>query len=327
MILILTMPQFGESITQAKIVQWLKKEGDSVKEAEPLVEMETEKSVFAYESPFQGKLVKILAPAGENDIPVGAEIAQFDVSDEDGKKYLSLGVGKETTKESTVLPKVQTIPLAPIRARIADNMILSKQKIPHAGCSLDVDFGTAEKWRVSQAKPPSYLSIAVMAVLKTLKNYPSLNSSLKEAEGKRWIEQYHDVHLGIAVATPQGLMVPVIHNAQAKTFSEIREEIERLVAGGRSGALKVDDLTGATFTVNNTGAIGATRSVQIIPYPQAAILATNRIVRKPWGVGEKIEIRPIMSLDIAFDHRIIDGDEAGRFLTELKKNLESGSFF
>jgi pyruvate/2-oxoglutarate dehydrogenase complex dihydrolipoamide acyltransferase (E2) component len=382
------MPQFGESITQARIVRWLKKEGESVQEVEPLVEMETEKAVFAYESPFRGKLTKILVKE-EAEVAVGTEIAHFEVSEADGKKYLSLGIGKAVggevakveapsaagkglsplirslakeqgipleevekipgtgpggriTKEDLltyvkgrVRPApaepaaragVKTIPLTPIRARIAENMMLSKSKIPHAGCSLDVDLSAIEAWRTGRKEAPGYLSFAILAVIKALRAHPVLNSSWREAEGRRWIEQYDYVHLGIAVSTDQGLMVPVIRNAHTLSLNQIVKEIERLVEAGRKGALTVQELTGATFTVNNAGALGTVRSHQIIPHPQAAILATNRVVRRPWVAGDKVEIRPIMGLDLAFDHRIIDGDVATRFLVTVRDNLEKFDF-
>ena len=385
------MPQFGESITQARVVHWLKKEGESTKESEPLVEMETEKAVFAYESPFRGKLAKVLVKE-EAEVAVGTEIAHFEVTEEDGKKYLSLGIGRavggavapattptagkglsplirslakehgipqeevekipgtgasgRVTKEDflayvqrrggsrtapTMTPParegVKTIPLTPIRSRIAENMVLSKSKIPHAGCSLDVDFSAIEKWRASRtASTPGYLPFAVLSVIKALKTHPIINSSWKEGEGRRWIEQYDYVHLGIAVATDQGLMVPVIRNAQTLSLDQIIKEIERLVEAGRKGALTVQELTGATFTINNAGALGTVRSYQIVPHPQAAILATNRVVRRPWAVGDKIEVRPIMGLDLAFDHRIIDGDVATRFLVTVRDNLENFDF-
>src|SRR3989338_7004655 len=312
----LTMPQFGESITQARIVHWLKKEGEVVKELEPIVEMETEKAVFAYESPFRGKLVKILE--GEDvEAPVGKEIAEFEVTEQDGKKYLSLGIGKTDqgeTKATKLAPLirslakennvpleeaekipgtgpsgritkddflnylkgrgggvapvregVKTIQLSAIRARIAEKMILSKSKIPHAGCSVDVDLTAIEKWRASRKEILSYLPFAMIAVLKALKKFPMLNSSWKEADGRRWIEQYDFVHFGIALSTDQGLMVPVIRNAHAMKFSELIKETYRLVESGRKGGLSVQELTGATFSVNNAGALGAARTLQIIP--------------------------------------------------------------
>src|SRR3990167_5601475 len=111
MLLSITMPQFGESITQARIVHWLKKEGDSTQEGEPLVEMETEKAVFAYECPFKGKLVKILEK-DDAEVPVGREIAHFEVTEGDGKKYLSLGIGKVVGKEGVkggVTPLIRSL--------------------------------------------------------------------------------------------------------------------------------------------------------------------------------------------------------------------------
>lgn len=373
MLISLTMPQFGESITQARIVHWLKKEGDSVKEGESIVEMETEKAVFDYESPFRGKLVKILE--GEDvGAPVGKEIAQFEVSEQDGKKYLSLGIGKTdqggtkaalaplirslakehgvTIEEAEKIPGtgpggritkddfqnylkgrgagvapvregVKTIQISAIRARIAEKMLLSKSKIPHAGCSVDVDLSAIENWRASRKEIRSYLPFAMMAAMKALQKFPMLNSSWKEADGRRWIEQYEFVHIGIALSTGQGLMVPVIRNAQSMKFSELIKESDRLVESGRKGGLSVQELTGATFTVNNAGALGAVRTLQIIPHPQAAVLAINRVVRRPWVVGNAIEIRPVMGIDLAFDHRIVDGDQATGFVTEIAGNLEN----
>ncbi|HSA58435.1 MAG TPA: dihydrolipoamide acetyltransferase family protein [bacterium] len=420
MLIALTMPQFGESITQARIVHWLKKEGDAVAEQEPLVEMETEKSVFSYESPFKGRLVKILEQ-DDAEAPVGKEIAEFEVSEEDGKKYLSLGIGKkvdssrrepsvrpepsgatpkgaagaetsfapppeqpapassklapliralakehgislgdaekipgtgpggrvtkddlikfvsgrglarQTPTAATPMPPVErpgvtSVPLAPIRARIAENMVLSKKTIPHAGCSVDVDLKLIDTWRSGQEKAPSYVIFAIVAVIKALKSHPLINSAFKEKEGRHWIETYEHVNMGIAVATEQGLMVPVMRNAQKLSFREVEKEMVRLVEGGRKGTLKVEDLTGATITVNNTGAVGAVRTQQIVPPGQSSIIAFNKVVKRPWAVGDKIEVRPIMGLDIAFDHRLIDGNHAGRFLTEVAKNLENFDF-
>lgn len=372
----LTMPQFGESITQSRIIHWLKKEGELTQESEPLVEMETEKAIFAYECPFKGKLVKILEQ-DDTEVAVGTEIARFEVTEEDGKKYLLLGVGREVgeaiaaksvsplirslAKEHGISPQevekiqgtgpagrvtkedfqeflkkrgekassrigVKTISLSPIRARIADNMLFSKQKIPHAGCSVEADLTAIEGWRGKNKGSPGYLPFAVIAAVEALKKFPVINSSWKEVEGRRWIEQYNFIHVGIAVATDQGLMVPVIHDVETLSFQKISDEINRLVEGGKKGALKPQDLTGATFTINNAGALGAVRSSQIIPHPQAAILAMNRVVRRPWVVGEKIEIHPVMNLDLAFDHRIVDGDQAVKFLESVREGLENFDF-
>ncbi len=423
MLLDLTMPQFGESITKSRIVQWLKKEGDDVKEQEPIAEMETEKSVFSYESPFRGKIVKILR-ANDADVPVGESIAQFEVSGEDGKKYLSMGIGKpvggsapqaapEKTEKSKSVEKTQKepevplpapvirslakehgvsledvqkipgtgsggrvtkedflkhlndkparssghpavetqvaeaplpaaprksptgvkiIPVTPVRARIAENMVLSKQTVPHAGTGLDADLSVIEAWRLNHPeKKLGYLAFIVSAAVESLMAFPIMNSVWKEGtdeNGKktRWIEEPSSVRLGVAVATPQGLMVPVIPNADQKNVEELALELNRVVQAGRESNLKPHDLSGGTFTINNTGSLGALRSVQVIPPGQSAILAINRVVRRPVVVGTEIVVRPLVSLDLTFDHRLIDGAEAIGFLVDVVRRLENFDF-
>ncbi|MBI3540535.1 MAG: 2-oxo acid dehydrogenase subunit E2 [Deltaproteobacteria bacterium] len=333
MIISLTMPQFGESITQGRIVNWLKKEGDLVKEAEPLVEMETEKSVFSYESPFTGKLVKILE-ASDREVQVGSEIAQFEVSEADGKKYLAirltpakpdarLELGGES-RFSTPIPPIgsKTIPVSAIRSRIADNMILSQKSIPHAGTGLDVDLSIIDQKRGKQ----TYLAFVIWAVIRSLQEHPLLYSLWKEAEGRRWIEQDTSINLGLAVSSDQGLLVPVIHRAETLSFDQLTQETARLITEGKKGTLKPQELSGGNFTANNTGSLGATRSLQIIPPQQSAILAINRVVKRPWVDGDKVVIKPILSLDLAFDHRLIDGDQAIGFLVAVRDKLENFDF-
>lgn len=386
------MPQFGESITEALIVRWLKKEGDELKEQEPLIEMETEKSVFAYESPFKGKLIKILESENKK-VSVGKEIAHFEVADALGEKYLSMGIGKsleglasrvppstpafgglEGDKKAAISPMIRSlakennipleeieklagtgpnarltkedflkyletrgkhpgpsadvkvIPLTPIRARIAEKMSLSKKEIPHAGTGVDVDVTTIDEWRKKNDSKLSHLPFVLLAVIPALKKFPILNSSLKGQGADQRIEEHHSIHLGIATATAQGLLVPVLRNIQDLSFSRIVEEVPHLINKAREGRLDVSELTGGTFTVNNTGALGAIRSNQIIPPSQSGILAVNRVTRRPWVINEKIEIRSILPLDLSFDHRIVDGDAACGFLGEVKSQLENFNF-
>ena len=394
--LALTMPQFGESITEALIVRWLKNEGDEVREQEPLVELETEKSVFSYESPFRGRLQTILG-APNLQVKVGTEIAHFEVEDRLAKKYLSMGIGREVGVEapvaqpaSVVVPKpatvtsppsptpsslpplirslakehgvplaeverlkgtgpggrmtkddflkfletqgsagvasgVKVIPVSPIRARIAEKMSLSKREIPHAGTGVDADLTRIEEWRATSGKY-SALAFVLFKAIPALKKFPVLNSSYRQKDGKGVIEEYPYVHLGIATATSQGLMVPVLRHADQLSFQDLVKRGTELIEKARAGRLSVEELTGGTFTVNNTGALGAIRSSQVIPPPQAGILAVNRIVRRPWVVNNEIKIRSILSLDLAFDHRLVDGDAACGFLEELRKELENFDF-
>lgn len=387
--LALTMPQFGESITEALIVRWLKKEGEEVREQEPLIELETEKSVFSYESPYKGTLLKILQSENQH-VQVGNEIAHFEVADEAGKKYLSLGIGKElgrpvqkpaapvaapASSAVTTDPKglspflrslakergisseelekikgtgpdgrltqedllrhagstqkadgVKVTPMSPIRARIAEKMSLSKKEIPHAGTGVDVDVTAIDEWRKKQNSSSGHLPFVAVAVLQALKKFPVLNSSLKGSGNDLRIEEYSYVHLGLATATEKGLLVPVLRFADRMNFRQIVEEGNRLIEKARNGSLDVSELTGGTFTLNNTGALGAVRSQQIIPHPQSGILAMNRVTPRPWVVNNEIKVRSILSLDLAFDHRIVDGDAACGFLIEVKSRLETFDF-
>ncbi len=397
----LTMPQFGESITEALIVRWLKKEGQDVKEQEPILELETEKSVFSYESPFQGKLIAILQKENQS-VVVGTEIAHFEVADNVAKKYLALGIGKvvgggPTPKETPVKAVTQTgappisplhtssghatlsplirslakekgipldevekipgtgpegrltkedflkyletrgqgsgereggqgSPLTPIRARIAEKMSLSKRTIPHAGTGVDADVTNIAEWRQGNKPSDGFLAFVLFSTVPALKKFPILNSSFKEKEGRQWVEDHPSVNLGIATSTPQGLMVPVLHQADQLSFRELVERGNQLIEKARTGRLEVSELTGGTFTVNNTGALGAVRSQQIIQPPQSGSLAVNRVIQHPWVVQNEIKIRSILSLDLAFDHRLVDGDAAVGFLQELKQNLENFDF-
>ncbi len=340
MLITLSMPQFGESITSGRIVHWLKQSGDPVKEGEALVELETEKTVFAYESPFTGKLSQIVGQE-ESEVSVGDEIARFEVSDQDGKKYISLGAAREAGAGMAPVPAaaapqaspvppapknpepkkgVKIIPVTPVRSRIADNMVLSTTRVPHAGTGLFVDLTRVDD--VRKKDKIGFLPYVVHAALQAVKAHPLINSLWKEEGGRRWIEQYEHVHLGIATATPQGLIVPVIRNAEQLSLQDLAKEVARVTEGGRQGSLSAQEMTGGTLTVNNTGVLGATRSIQVIPPNQSAILAVNRVVKRPWVVNDQIVIRQIASLDLEFDHRLIDGEDAIGYLVTIQKILE-----
>ena len=130
------------------------------------------------------------------------------------------------------------------------------------------------------------------------------------------------VNIGMAVATSEGLFVPVIHEADTLEVSDIAKAIARLTRNAHEGTLSVTEVQGATFTVNNTGALGSIIGKAIINYPQAAILNTEAIVKRPIVKDEEILIRSMMNLCLTFDHRILDGSEASRFLSDVKKKLE-----
>ncbi len=164
----------------------------------------------------------------------------------------------------------------------------------------------------------TYLPFVAQIVTEALREFPWLNSSWTD-DG---ILLKHYVNLGIAVAIPDGLIVPVAKDADKLGFTDLVRVLNDLVERARSKQLKPDDVQGGTFTLNNTGATGSVASQPIINQPQAAILTTESIIKRPFVIDDAIAIRHIMNMCLSFDHRIIDGMMAGQFLNAIKKRLE-----
>ena len=166
----------------------------------------------------------------------------------------------------------------------------------------------------------SYLPFIFKAVVQGLKKYPALNSSLDEARQEIVLKRYY--HLGMAVDTPQGLVVPVIKDADQKTLLELAAEASALAEKARAGKLAPEDVTGSTFSITNIGSIGGVFSFPIINVPDAAILGVHAIQDRPVVKDGELVVRKMMYLSISFDHRLVDGAEAARFLKEVIKYLE-----
>lgn len=225
-------------------------------------------------------------------------------------------------------PDEEAIPLSPIRRIIAENMVRSTSQIPHAWSMVEADVTALVRRRESlkeeflrrEGAELTYLSFVINAVVESLKEHPMLNSSW----GGDKIILKKRIGIGVAVAAPEGLVVPVIHNADSLGIAGLARTLRELTAKAREGKLTLEDVHRGTFTVNNTGALGSIVSQPIINFPQAAILTTEAIKRRPVAVeGDTIAIRSIMNLCLSFDHRIVDGGEAGTFLQSVKGRLEA----
>lgn len=163
-----------------------------------------------------------------------------------------------------------------------------------------------------------FMSFFVKAAIEALKEFPAVNGII---DGDDIV--YNDFYdVGIAVSSKRGLVVPVLRDADRLSFAEIEQGISGLAVAARDGALTLDQLSGGTFTITNGGTFGSMLSTPIINAPQSAILGMHNIVKRPWVVGDSIEIRPIMYLALSYDHRIIDGSQAVRFLVKIKQLLE-----
>ena len=188
-----------------------------------------------------------------------------------------------------------------------------------------------ESFQASEGVNLTFLPFIAKAVVEALKAHPNVNASIDE--DKKEITYYDKVHLGIAVDTPQGLLSPVIHNADDLSIPGLARAIADIAARARKGAggLKPDELAGGTFTITNIGSQGALFDTPILVPPQAAMLGTGAIVKRPVVItgddgSESIAVRSMSYLPLTYDHRLIDGADAGRFLTTVKKRLEGAAF-
>jgi 2-oxoisovalerate dehydrogenase E2 component (dihydrolipoyl transacylase) len=216
--------------------------------------------------------------------------------------------------------------LGAMRRSIAEHMVRSLATSPHAWTLQEVDvtnlvrYRDAEKesFKARHGAALTYLPFVVQILCEVIKQYPWLNSTWTD-DGvvlKRYI------NLGIAVSIPDGLIVPVVKDADQRGFTDLVRALNDLIERARNKQLKPEDVQGGTFTLNNTGATGSVASQPIINQPQAAILTTESIVKRPVVIDDAIAVRHIMNMCLSFDHRIIDGMMAGQFLGTIKKRLE-----
>ena len=229
----------------------------------------------------------------------------------------------------------QLILPSPIRTMIAERMARSVREIPHAWAAIEVDMTHVVRYREAQLQAVksatgsrlTYLPISALVVARALRRHPRLNASWT-TDG---VVLKGSVNIGIAVASELGLFVPVLKNADTMGLNRAVQECRRLIEAGRGNRLAIVDVSVGTFTLNNTGAFGSFLGGAIINYPQAAILNTESIVKRPVVVehpdgSESIGIRHMMNLCLSFDHRVIDGAEAMAFLNDVKSRFESETF-
>jgi len=231
------------------------------------------------------------------------------IVEEDVKRFLQ--------DQAELMPKIrEEFPLTGIRKTTAERLASSFRTAPHSFIIMDVDVTKAAKLR--ETIQVSFTSILVYAVTMALREHITVNSTL--VDGK--IRVFEDINIGVAVSTDKGLLVPVIHNTSRKQLEEISSELENLVEKARKGKLSREELTGGTFTLTNLGMFEVDMFLPIINLTECAILAAGRAVEKPIVVNKEIEIKPIMALTLAYDHRIIDGAPASVFLRRIKEIIE-----
>ncbi len=401
MTLDITVPELGESVTEATVAKWFKAPGDAVALDEPLVELETDKIALEINAASAGVLADIIVPEGE-DVEVGAvlghlsegkgappvapastasdiprpEITQT-AADETAvlspavRKLIEenaldpsaiTGTGRDgrilkgdvlsllqaavseapkptpapapaasvappkAAAESPEAAREERVPMSRLRQRVAERLKMAQDTAAMLTTFNEVDMTTVmaarSKYRDAFEQKHGvrlgFMSFFVKAVVTALQEIPAVNAEIDGAE----IVYKKYYHIGVAVSAPQGLVVPVLRDANQLGFAEIEKNITALGTKARDGKLSIADLSGGTFTISNGGTFGSLMSTPILNPPQSGILGMHKIQERPVAVDGQVEIRPMMYLALSYDHRLIDGREAVTFLVRIKECIE-----
>jgi 2-oxoglutarate dehydrogenase E2 component (dihydrolipoamide succinyltransferase) len=402
------VPELGESVTDATVGRWLKKEGEAVKSGEPIVEVETDKINFEIEAEQDGILESIAKDEGET-VGVGdvigtiaegdgqaAEAAEAPEEEEEPEEREEAPAGREEAAEEgfRASPSVRRLaqeygvdlaevsgtgsggritredverlirersrppaapeedgrreerpapPPAPDRApgrealeervrfsrrrqTIAQRLVESQRNAAMLTTFNEVDMSAVmdlrrrrkESFQERTGARLGFMSFFTKASVAALKAFPQVNAEL--AGDELVLKKYYDI--GVAVSTDEGLVVPVVRDADRKSFAEIEKEIADLAVRAREGRLTLEDLRGGTFTITNGGVFGSLLSTPILTLPQVAILGMHKVQERPVVVDGEIQVRPMMYVALSYDHRVIDGAEAVSFLVRIKELVE-----
>ncbi|MFO0991390.1 MAG: 2-oxoglutarate dehydrogenase complex dihydrolipoyllysine-residue succinyltransferase [Hyphomicrobiales bacterium] len=400
------VPTLGESVTEATIAKWFKKEGDAVKADEPLVELETDKVTLEVPSPAAGRLASIVIAAGET-VNVGAILGAIEEGAAGASAEKPAARASEPAKPAVQpaaeRPKTFTQPLSPAVRKMVEENKLDTSAIEGSGKDGRITKGDVidelarpakvEVPRVIQAAPPppppqsarplappddakreervkmtrlrqtiarrlkdaqntaamlttfnevdmsavmelraqykdlfekkhgaklGFMGFFVKASIQALKDVPAVNA---EIDGDEIVYKNY-YHIGVAVGTDRGLVVPVVRDADRLSFADIEKTIAELGKRARDGQLQISEMQGGTFTISNGGIYGSLMSTPILNAPQSGILGMHKIQERPVVEKGQIVARPMMYLALSYDHRIVDGKEAVTFLVRIKEYLE-----
>ena len=342
------VPTLGESIVEATVSKWLKNEGEYVEVDEPVVELETDKVTLEVPAPISGVIGSIVAAEGET-VEVGQNIGALDPSgkkssddkpkakenNDKEEKQLETKDTKTSSSETDIkkddavkLPNSheEIVPMSRLRQAIANRLKSAQNTAAILTTYNEVDMTALMKIR-STYQPNfekkfgiklGYMSFFVKACINALKVYPAVNAEIRDNN----IVYKNYYNIGVAVGTPEGLVVPVLKNAEDMDFPQIEKTIINFGKQAREGNLTIQDMSNGTFTISNGGVYGSMLSSPILNPPQSGILGMHNIQKRAVVIDDKVEIRSMMYLALSYDHRIIDGREAVSFLVNVKENLE-----
>lgn len=255
----------------------------------------------------------------------GGRVTKKDVQDAVAKRQAS-GTRREAPAEapsshvSPLTSHEEVLPLTQMRKTIAERMVASRRTAAHVATFFEADFSAIAKFR--EGRSLTYLPFVINAVTRTFKDMPILNASW----GEQGIIIKRDIHMGIAVALEDGLLVPVIRHADRKGLEQLAREVADLAERARTKKLAPEEVQDGTFTITNHGGFGSLFSTPIINQPQVAILGVGAVQKRAVVINEAIAIRSMCYLSLSFDHRVIDGATADRFMSKVKNHLEQNEW-
>lgn len=400
---VLTMPDVGEGVAEAEVVEWHVKPGDIVREDMVLAAVMTDKATIEIPSPVAGTvtwlavdvghtvavkapLVRIAREGSElpeevvkpvSETPVDPTPEKPAAPDEpsstfrkplpqsEQKKPLAspavrhrameagidlrqvIGTGPAgrithddldafSTSGGRSLEKaaparktvVEEIKITGLRRKIAEKMALSVSRIPHITYIEEVDVTDLEELRskMNEGRRPEQPKLTILpflmrALVRTIADQPGMNATFDDATGT--ISRYAAVHIGIATQTSAGLIVPVVRHVEARDIWDSAAELSRVADAARNGSAQREELSGSTITISSLGALGGVASTPVINHPEVAIIGVNKIVTRPVWDGNQFIPRKMMNLSSSFDHRIVDGWDAARFIQRIRVLLET----
>jgi len=353
------LPDLGEGLTEGEVARWLVSEGQEVAEDDPLVEIQTDKTTVEIPSPAAGLVARILVAEGDV-VPVGTVLVvigedgaepepavsaesrgQTPASGREGRVRATplvrrlaqeLGVelegiegtgpqGRVTEADvrgaAGVRGQTPDVPgegrrerLRGVRRLVAEHMARAHREVPPVTWVEECNFGAVDLKRL--------VPTVLKAVAESLREFPELNARL-EGDEIAYLDRYD---LGVAVQTDDGLVVPVVRGCDTASVDELEAEISRLAEAAREGSLKPEELRGSTFTVTSAGKLGGLLTTPIVNHPEVAILSVGRVADRPVVRDGEVVVRPVGTIAVTFDHRVIDGARAAEFGLAVIRRLE-----
>ena len=336
------VPAVGESISSGIISVWHRKDGEYVRAGEVLFTLDTDKVSTEVAAQSAG-VVRIKIPA-DQEVKIGEVVGLIEDAPEPAEAPAPAAT--EATAPASQPAPTPAIPapsapvelepqerrvtrkkLSPLRKKISTQLVAAQRNAAILTTFNECDMSAVMKLRADVQEPfqakhgvkLGFMSFFIKAVVDALKTEPQLNSRLDGEE----LVQNHFYDIGVAVGTERGLIVPVIRDADRKTFAELENDLAYYAKKARDGAITIEDLQGGVFTISNGGVYGSLLSTPILNPPQSGILGMHKIQERPMAVDGQVVIRPMMYLALSYDHRVVDGKEAVTFLVRVKEAIEN----